>query len=258
MKQKELYNQLLKPDPQEVGNRIKQIRADKKLSMKDFAAKIDDKSRSGTVSNWETGKNLPNKKRLESIAEIGEITTNELLYGIEKDFINFIIYISNNIRKYEINHKFSDAASLENYDHRFLVISDIFRSILTKNIEVFKQNNKQDYLSEDELFFTKYDELIDLIYSEYKLLNGNFESLDDSITLVANICDNLIGGVSHSNKGFINETLFKLKQTKLSLDSYALDIDSNELETLGEIDLKIYNSVITIIEEAMQKIKKLI
>lgn len=97
-----------------------------------------------------------------------------------------------------------------------------------------------------------------LIYSEYKLLNGNFESPDDSITLVANICDNLIGGVSHTNKGFINETLFKLKQTKLSLDSYALDIDSNELETLGEIDLKIYNSVITIIEEAMQKIKKLI
>ena len=178
--------------------------------------------------------------------------------NFEKDFIYFIIYISNNIRKYEINHKFSDAASLENYDHRFLVISDIFRSILTKNIEVFKQNNKQDYLSEDELFFTKYDELIDLIYSEYKLLNGNFESLDDSITLVANICDNLIGGVSHTNKGFINETLFKLKQTKLSLDSYALDIDSNELETLGEIDLKIYNSVITIIEEAMQKIKKLI
>lgn len=49
--------------------------------MDDFGKKIDDKVKSGTVSNWETGKNLPNNKRLVTIAKLGGISVDELLYG---------------------------------------------------------------------------------------------------------------------------------------------------------------------------------
>lgn len=72
----------------EVGLRIKDIRENKLgLSMSDFAGKIDSTSKSGTVSNWETGKNLPNKKRLIRIAELGNMHINELLYGSEFNYI---------------------------------------------------------------------------------------------------------------------------------------------------------------------------
>lgn len=66
----------------EVGFRIREIRKETLgLSMADFAEKIDGKAKSGTVSNWETGKNLPNNERIKRIAELGNISVDELLYG---------------------------------------------------------------------------------------------------------------------------------------------------------------------------------
>ena len=62
-----------------VGWRIKRIREELGISMSDFALLIDDKAKSGTVANWETGKNLPNRKRLNRIAELGNTTVNQLL-----------------------------------------------------------------------------------------------------------------------------------------------------------------------------------
>lgn len=68
-------------DPKKVGLRIRDIRKQKGLSMTAFAEKIDKKAKSGTVSNWETGKNLPNNDRLKTIAELGETTVEYILYG---------------------------------------------------------------------------------------------------------------------------------------------------------------------------------
>lgn len=257
MKQNELFSELLKPDPHKVGFRIKQIRLKLNLSMSDFANKIDDKSKSGTISNWETGKNLPNKQRLEAIANLGSVTTNEVLYGIGKDFINFIIYLSNEIRNYETNYGFSEKYSVENYDDRFMVISDIFNSLLEENVEKNRNNTTKKYLNEDELFFNQYNELINLIYSEFVLSNGDFDDLNESITLVAKICDLLFGGVSHSNSGFISQSLYELHKTMQNLDKYALDDNSNDIKTLGDIDLNLYNSVMKIIENSIKEIEKL-
>ena len=66
-------------DPKSVGQRIRNIRQILGDSMEQFAKKIDDKAKSGTVSNWETGKNLPNSKRLKRIAELGNVTVDYLL-----------------------------------------------------------------------------------------------------------------------------------------------------------------------------------
>lgn len=77
----------MKKNPIEVGKRIRYIRTNELgLSMEDFGKKIDDRVKSGTVSNWETGKNLPNNQRLIKIAELGEIPVNELLYGSLDEF----------------------------------------------------------------------------------------------------------------------------------------------------------------------------
>lgn len=68
-------------NPQDVGIRIRKIRQSLGWSMDKFAAAIDEKAKSGTVSNWETGKNLPNNERLKRIAELGKITPAYLLSG---------------------------------------------------------------------------------------------------------------------------------------------------------------------------------
>ncbi|MGM0214297.1 helix-turn-helix domain-containing protein [Enterococcus sp. AZ109] len=68
-------------DAKIVGSRIRQIRQNLGYSMAEFATKIDEKAKSGTVSNWETGKNLPNNRRLKRIAELGNVSIFYLLEG---------------------------------------------------------------------------------------------------------------------------------------------------------------------------------
>ena len=63
----------------DIGNRIKAIRQSRGENQTEFAKKI--KATLPAVSNWETGRNIPNNKRLKAIADIGGITVEELLYG---------------------------------------------------------------------------------------------------------------------------------------------------------------------------------
>lgn len=77
-------------DKEAIGRRIKNIRLRLGLTMEEFIERIDGKpgkGRSGTVNNWETGKNAPSKQRLRKIADMAGISVNFLLYG---DFQNRI------------------------------------------------------------------------------------------------------------------------------------------------------------------------
>lgn len=77
----------MKPNPIEVGQRIKSIRIQKGLTMKEFGELVGDPITSESiVSRWEKGKSLPNNKRLKIISVAGEISTDELLYGKSKDY----------------------------------------------------------------------------------------------------------------------------------------------------------------------------
>lgn len=71
-----------------LGRRIHDIRMQLGVSMDEFAKMVDGttgKAKSGTVANWETGKNAPNKKRLKAIATLGNISLNYLVTGNPKD-----------------------------------------------------------------------------------------------------------------------------------------------------------------------------
>ena len=71
-------------DKQAVGNRIRQIRQELKLSMEKFGKLIGDLPRS-TVNNWERGINLPKTETLHQIAEVGHVTNEYLLYGDQEN-----------------------------------------------------------------------------------------------------------------------------------------------------------------------------
>lgn len=62
-----------------VGVRIKDIRIEKGMDQKEFAKRIN--ATVSALSNWETGRNLPNKERLKNIADIAGITVQKLLEG---------------------------------------------------------------------------------------------------------------------------------------------------------------------------------
>lgn len=80
----------------EVGSRIKNIRLTKGVTADEFGYEIGKKIDKETpkenapsqslVSRWERGVNLPNKERLKAIAELGDMSVNELLYGSVEDY----------------------------------------------------------------------------------------------------------------------------------------------------------------------------
>lgn len=73
-------------DKKEVGKRIYDIRKKYGYSMQKFGELIDGAPK-GSVNSWEKGVNLPNDKRLEEIAALGDMSVNELLYGSFQDYV---------------------------------------------------------------------------------------------------------------------------------------------------------------------------
>ena len=78
-------------DKKALGQRIKTIRQSKGLTLEEFGKFFDNASK-GVVSNWEKGTNIPNNARLKMIAQFGEKSVNELLYGSAVEYEKRLIY----------------------------------------------------------------------------------------------------------------------------------------------------------------------
>lgn len=85
-----------KINKKEVGERIQAIRIEKGLTLKQFgemlgkiklkneieaSSNVQNTVNKSNVLRWEQGISLPNKERLNKIAQLANITVNELLYG---------------------------------------------------------------------------------------------------------------------------------------------------------------------------------
>lgn len=139
-------------DRNAIGKRIKKIRTDKKWTLEQFGQLVLDAGR-GTVSNWENGTFLPNDKRLERIALIGNISVEELLYGSIPEFIETIFnifekndfHIENQTKDYVLSVAQSKQYSYHN-------ISNIIGEILNLHPDFAYQNNYHSLLGKFNVF----------------------------------------------------------------------------------------------------------
>jgi hypothetical protein len=65
-----------------VGARIREIRLARGETMEEFGKPFG--ASKASVQGWESGRNLPNPKRLKSIADMANISVQELLYGTQE------------------------------------------------------------------------------------------------------------------------------------------------------------------------------
>lgn len=85
---------------QKLGDRIRNVRNKRLESMEKFGQAIADatnnqsKSGKSNVSRWERGENIPNNETLKAIADLGDLTVDELLYGSERDYIVPLIQLA--------------------------------------------------------------------------------------------------------------------------------------------------------------------
>lgn len=97
----------------ELGNRIKAIRKSKKMTLEEFGREIGAVGKSN-VSKWEKGYVIPTEDRLEKIAELADISVNQLIYG---DALSFI---SDKIGAY-LPTEYTFLDGLFNYEHLSIV-----------------------------------------------------------------------------------------------------------------------------------------
>lgn len=87
-------------DKDRLGNKIKQIRVDRKETLEQFAeniAKVSGnsiKTTKSNVSKWEKGLNVPNDIAIQSIAKLGGMSIDELIFNPNLEDIKEIIWDS--------------------------------------------------------------------------------------------------------------------------------------------------------------------
>ncbi len=97
-------------DQEKIGKFISACRKEKKLTQSELSERLGVTDRS--VSNWETGKNMPDLSLFKPLCEILDITINELLSGerlseeiyrekFEENIVNTIHYSAKKIAKYD-------------------------------------------------------------------------------------------------------------------------------------------------------------
>ncbi|MDT1939622.1 MULTISPECIES: helix-turn-helix domain-containing protein [Carnobacterium] len=76
----------MKPNKKKVGERIRDIRTNLGYSMDEFGRLLGDSPRS-SVNNWEKGVSLPKRDKLEKIALLGNMLTDQVLYGKADEYL---------------------------------------------------------------------------------------------------------------------------------------------------------------------------
>lgn len=66
----------------DLGQKIKELRMDKGLTMEEFGNRFDPPASKGTVHTWENNLYKPNEKRLKHIAKLAGKSVSEFVYGV--------------------------------------------------------------------------------------------------------------------------------------------------------------------------------
>lgn len=155
-------------DKKAIGSRIKTIRHNKGMTLHEFGSVVDEADRS-IASRWERGISLPNNARLKIIADLGEITVDELLYGNQYEYTYKLIN--------DIYDQLETSKKIFSADEREEITGEILQKIT--NSPLFK---RVDYLSPE---YKEYVEIIfELIFEGY--FTKEVISNENAIQLVIN------------------------------------------------------------------------
>ncbi|KAA9218641.1 MULTISPECIES: helix-turn-helix domain-containing protein [Aerococcus] len=160
-------------DKKQLGNRIKEIRVNLKLTLAQFADEIRNKtdgiSKTGksNVSKWERGENVPNGITLKAIAELGGMSVDELLHGAS----GYVEYNNNKITLFniitnQISVMNSMIKKIDSNTNLALELKD-----LVKNYEYYiyliKNPEYKFYIYRDRVYLMA--EITELVASDYSL-----------------------------------------------------------------------------------------
>lgn len=179
----------MKPNKKLVGKRIQAIRLEKGLTLKQFgemlgkiklkneieaSSNVQNTVNKSNVLRWEQGISLPNKERLNKIAQLANITVNELLYGNNEydieDLEQRLLEIPIEERVELILRVFKETSKKHKRKKQLLKnnrLTNLLTYILTRKGEINNMTNKKDNINPTH-YKAGNGELIDVIQTTVK------------------------------------------------------------------------------------------
>lgn len=209
-------------EKKQVGERIKSIRLKQGLTQEEFGRKFE--ASKGNVATWEKGASLPNKNRLKNIAEFGNTTVEELLYGQHYD-------------KFKIsNLYFQSKEELKNLVVKKL---DAFISIINKTSLTYNKSIMMIANTKIRYFEKLYNRIMLAYEIEYKAEENN---IDVNKKLLIDISERIIYEIDSEIKSSGKEAIpfttpinYLIILINDDIDSYymLLDYIISVLENIG-------------------------
>lgn len=209
-----------KIDKKAVGQRIKEIRLKKGMTLEEFGGLFN--AGKGLVSRWENGLSTPTPDRLKQIAKVGDLTLEELLYG------NRFFYIYDQIterlpkeKKYLSKHIsaptiFGISTELDNYG---ISLSDMeaVNAIIDSSMDKIETDFDDTTMRYVQTIKDNWDiapKIFNQTVAEWELFNNRFKELSEFRDIIysddKNIYsdnDNFIEGYYGCLESVINEYL---------------------------------------------------
>lgn len=155
-----------------LGHRIKSIRLEKSMNLKEFGFYIDNTSDS-IVSRWEKGKSVPNAKRLKLIANAGGISVDELLYG---DFESYCYGIFDSVNA-DMGYRHSGLIFLTDPDKKRAFYAKVFGYV---------KEYRYDYENRGGIYNLYHKSLADEIAGSDLTNEGSFNYLTNELEMLKN------------------------------------------------------------------------
>lgn len=162
-----------------LGHRIKNLRISLGMNQKQFSDSLQTKV--STLSNWENGRNKPNMEKLSKIAELANISIEELLYGTNEERLT--ILLSATLQEYDEYTQLDFMTIFERIKKNlpFGFLSDYTLNKMILN-EFAKEIPDFKYHGDDSLKYSKdyFIFNIDTMKEIAGILYDNFEDLKDA------------------------------------------------------------------------------
>lgn len=165
-------------DKNKLGQRIFNIRYSMGLNLEEFGKVI--KASKSSISEWEKGKNVPNRTRLKAIAKKGNISVNELLYGSIDEFLDNNLV---SILEYQTGNKISS-------NEEYSIARQQFKKWLEeRNITLENITNVYDYIDQDNATWTPWRVDMEYIKTMEEIRENMRKGTYSLITLIEMLTD---------------------------------------------------------------------
>lgn len=208
---------LTKEEKKLIGQRIKQIRREKGMTMEEFGNLLS--TSKSIVYRWEIGTNLPNPERLKTIAKLADITVEELLSSSKKDYaLKYALKSLNNILNTKALSQFDEDNSKFVYKYADEILPIIEERLKYLQLSMYSNKDIEKYIDDtiNEIVYSTPKDTKELLFDVKLTITENLKKIyeyygKEKDSLSVNISNDLNNETVSKVLKILNNTLEEME-----------------------------------------------